>query len=362
MREKRANLFITIIILLIFTAVLTSCATQAVTYEVPVFDIPKEVFTTLKVEKQNIHDYERINLDVQSSGGSRGIVFTYSDFESATLIVSERDAVVQEGDVLAVKSDKALEYDLRLKLEDLELKQLLYEELYRKHLNTGEGYYDMQLALSDMELAQFNYDMTLEKFETLQFKAPYSGTVNNIISTYKNEKDDFNNEYKVYTVTYYITPDNYIVSLQITPAGYPYFEEMGYKSGDTLQIYDKDGKNHNMRISTMFTRTTGAVGSKTKTAFVYLEFIKEEGVDYGELIKYALFYDMTLAKYDDVIIVPITYVRKTSEGKDFTYILENGRKVPRTLIVGDKVLNGTAYLILDGLYEGDLIITGSSFE
>ncbi|HRU59734.1 MAG TPA: hypothetical protein P5064_09435, partial [Clostridia bacterium] len=332
------------------------------TYEIPVFDIPKEVFTTLKVEKQDIHDYERINLDAQSLGGSRGIVFSYSDFESATLLVSEQNTVVKEGDVLAVKSDKTLEYDLRLKLEDLELKQLLYEELYRKYLNTGEGYYDMQLALSDMELAQFNYDKALEKLETLQFKAPYSGTVNKVVTTYKNEKDEFNNQYKVYSVTYYITPDNYSVSLQITAAGYPYFEELGYKSGDTLQIYDKDGKIHNMIIKSIFTRTTELAGSKIKTAFVYLEFIKEEGVDYGELIKYALFYDMTLAKYDDVIVVPVSYVRKTSEGKDFTYVLENGRKVPRTLIVGNKVLNGTAYLVLDGLYEDDLIITGSSFE
>lgn len=360
MRVKKFHLHILIVILL--CTVLASCSNKTVTYEIPVFDIPEEVFTTWEVKNQNVSDWIKVYLKFASNPSNGIASVTYTEFEQCTILINEPGTFVKEGDVLAVITDKELENDLRLKQENLELIQLLYNDYYRKYLDTGEGYYDMQIALSDMEFAQHEYDKAVEKMETLKLISPTDFWLTNISPTYLTEKDPFNNQYKIHTVRFNGNPDNYHANMRIDNNGYSFFQKLGLKTGDTIQVKDKDDKPHTMSITSIHTlkdsRNPGAISG----ADVYLDFVKEEGVDYNNIVKYGVYYELALNNYDDVIAIPKKYVYSTSDNGFYTYVLENNIKVIRNLIIGTEVLNKTAYLVLSGLKENELVITGSSFK
>ncbi len=362
MKVNKVSLYI-IFLIIISAVILTSCSSQTATYEIPVFDIMEEKFTTLEVKTQDVNDWEKIKLSIQTTGGAR-YSFSYSEYEQCTLFVTEKGTVVKKGDVLGVITDRDLEYDLRLKQEDLELKQLLYTDLYNRYLKTGEGYYEMQLALLDVEQSQYNYNKAAEKMETLKFKSSIDGTIENVSQTYKQMTDEFNNKYKVYTITFTYAIDNYIMDISIGDAEFDSFEKLGLKPGDVLQVYDSNNKTYKVMIYTMRYSTAERtyLSRPIRYATVTVRFVKEEGVDYTNIIKYALYYDLTLTQLEDVIVIPKNLVTKTSAGLYYTYVLYNNKKTIRYLTLGTEVLNSTSYVVLSGLHENDLIITDSTME
>ena len=129
MKTKRIKLNILSFIIVICTVFLSSCSPGIDTYEIPVFNVMEEKFSTVEVKKQDIHDWDKIKLSLKTTSGTT-FSFNYPEYEKCTLYVSEPGTAVKKGDVLGVITDKDLEYDLRLKQEDLELKELLYAELY----------------------------------------------------------------------------------------------------------------------------------------------------------------------------------------------------------------------------------------
>jgi hypothetical protein len=237
----------------------------------------------------------------------------------------------------------------------------LYKDYYRKYLDTGEGYYDMQIALSDIEFAQHEYDKAVEKMETLKLISPTNFWLTNISPTYVTEKDTYNNQYKVHTVRFYGDPDNYHASMLIEN-GYSFFQKLWLKTGDTIQVKDKNNKAHTMSITSINTLKDSENPGEISGAYVYLDFVKEEGVDYNNIVKYGVYYELALNNYDGVIAIPKEYVYSTSDNSYYTYVLENNIKVIRYLTIGTEVLNETAYLVLSGLEDNELVITGSSFE
>lgn len=363
MKKRNGKLKISLLLMIICTVILSSCASKPETYEIPVFDIMEEKFTTMEVEKQDIHDWDKIKLSLKTTSGTT-FSFNYPEYEKCTLYVNEPGTTVKKGDVLGVITDKDLEYDLRLKQEDLELKELLYAELYNKYLATNEGYYDMQLALLDVEQAQYNYNKAVEKMDTLKFKSPIDGIVEKVVETYKQMNDSYNNPYKVYTVTYTYVIENYLLDISVADAGSEAFQKLGLKPDDTYQIYDSSNNTYNVRITRIYTSSSynSFLRRTVRNTVITVEFIKEEGVDYANVVKYALYYNLTLKQLNNVIVIPKNLVVKTSSGEYYTYVLENNKKTIRYLTLGTEVLNSTSYVVLSGLSENDLIITGSVME
>jgi hypothetical protein len=144
--------------------------------------------------------------------------------------------------------------------------------------------------------------------------------------------------------------------------GYSFFQKLWLKTGDTIQVKDKNNKAHTMSITSINTLKDSENPGEISGAYVYLDFVKEEGVDYNNIVKYGVYYELALNNYDGVIAIPKEYVYSTSDNSYYTYVLENNIKVIRYLTIGTEVLNETAYLVLSGLEDNELVITGSSFE
>jgi hypothetical protein len=64
MRKRSGKLKISVLLMIICTVILSSCASKPETYEIPVFDTMEEKFTTMQVEKQDIHDWDKIKLSL----------------------------------------------------------------------------------------------------------------------------------------------------------------------------------------------------------------------------------------------------------------------------------------------------------
>ena len=357
MKKNKCVIYVLVALLIIFTNILSSCTYKVKPYEVPVFELKQEEYKTLKVEKQDIYDYEKLRLVIDTFTGMK-FSFEYKEQEGCLIYVKDPGAVVKKDAILAVINSEELDYELRLAEEDLELKQLLYNELNKRYSNTNEGYIDMCLAELDVEQGQFKLDKVFEKMESLKIKAPKDGIIKEFYETYVIVKDSFGNQSKIITVNYTYEIDNY--SMKFSTTNIQTVDSLSNLSkDDIIKIYDPDFVEYEVRVTDIdISSFYNYRASKwNMSATVTVEFVKQVGIDYNKIVKYALYYDVILKDFKDVIIIKKSLVHSDQLNDYYVYVLKNGKKTIQHIAISGEVLNATSYIVLDGLIEGELIIT-----
>ena len=365
MRNIKIIKVIRIFIILIATLILSSCANKVKPYDIPVFNIRNEIYETVELKKQSVHDYVQFKLVLDTLSGTR-FSFDYSQQEQCEIIIDESGTYVKENDVLAIKYSKELQNELRLKNENLELKQLYYNQLYEKYINSSQGYIDVLLAELDVQEAEYSVEKTLEKIEDLKVRAPKDGVIEKVVETYTNVTDEFGNVSKVFTVTYTYEIDNYVMRLNINnqDAVTSILNRIWEGEYPIIQIYDVNGVYYDTKVKDV--SVSGFYNYRTasydRALTVLLEFVKQEGVDYASVVKYALYYDQILKELDDAIVINTDCVYGGTDDLKYVYILVDGKKMTRYVTLGNEVYNSTSVIVLDGLSEGDLLITDITLE
>ncbi len=357
---KSCAFLILIVILLTF---LPSCKMVEDKYQIPVFDIMKEKHKTILVEREDILVKEDLKVNVETNKLHR-FTFEYKENEGYGFQLIQAGSRIEKDQVLAEVTSFEMERELRLKEEDLELKELLYEDLFKAYSESNEGYYSMQLALLDVEEARFNLNKVKESYSHLKITSPVSGYLDKVSESYKFEKDEFGNQIKTTVVTFSIIQDS--IFLSISSANNEIVDALlkdVFGFDDILKIYDNQDIEYKAKVVDVETNISFNYrqGTWLKSILVSLEFVKDSSIDYSQVIKSPLYYPLIIEELSQVISLKKDLILTNEANENYVYVLQNDIKSIRYIKLGRQIQNAS-FVVIDGLYEGDLVVTETYLE